>query len=43
VVVSDLDVIERAKALGGVQLLTKPFSREQLTAAVASALVSPPA
>jgi CheY-like chemotaxis protein len=43
VVVSDLEVIERAKALGGVQLLTKPFSREQLTAAVASALVSPPA
>jgi len=43
VVVSDLEVIGRAQALGGVQLLTKPFSREQLTAAVASALVSPTA
>lgn len=37
-VVSDVELINQVQRLGGVQLLAKPFSNEQLLAAVSLAL-----
>jgi CheY-like chemotaxis protein len=42
-VVSDLEVVRCAQALGAVYLLGKPFSWQELMTAVASALPSGPA
>ncbi len=40
-VVSDLELVRHAKSLGAVHLLGKPFSWDQLMAAIASALAGP--
>jgi CheY-like chemotaxis protein len=41
VIVSDLELVRCAQALGGVYLLGKPFSLHELMAAIASALPGP--
>jgi CheY-like chemotaxis protein len=39
-VVSDTEMLRRTKSLGGVRLLFKPFSQDQLLSAISAALAS---
>jgi CheY-like chemotaxis protein len=39
-VVSDTEMLRRTESLGGVRLLSKPFSQDQLLSAISAALAS---